>query len=112
MTDALNIPFLLMLDPDTNMSTLGSPQQLQKVFDKAGVDINGSVVASCGTGVYVLELSGIHILTNTNLHCYVCTVSLNIESLLNCIGAIYFRYKCVYVGTGCIPVWQERSTSV
>lgn len=44
------IPFNALMNKDDNF-TFRSAEEIKAIFDKAGVDLNGPVVASCGSGV-------------------------------------------------------------
>ena len=62
MPNSCNIPFPEMLNPETN--TMKSPEDLQKVFDTAGIDLERPLVGTCGTGndPFQLHLSTILLL--------------------------------------------------
>ena len=45
---SINVPFALLVNPD---GTMRSADELAAIFDAAGVDPTGRVVASCGSGV-------------------------------------------------------------
>lgn len=57
MPGSTNVPFQELLDPETK--TLKSPEELQKLFEKLGLDPNKPMITSCGTGVTaaVVELA-------------------------------------------------------
>ena len=50
MPGSVNLPFNKLLDKDANF-TVRSADEIKKIFDDAKVNLNGNVVASCGSGV-------------------------------------------------------------
>eukprot|EP00731_Ephydatia_muelleri_P003903 Em0002g79a len=52
---ALNLPFVKMLDPNTRLMV--TKQQIQEEFEKAGVDMNKPMVASCARGITACTLA-------------------------------------------------------
>jgi thiosulfate/3-mercaptopyruvate sulfurtransferase len=49
MPGSINIPYYLLLDPQTKAFL--PPEQLRKVFEEKGVDPEKPIISSCGTGV-------------------------------------------------------------
>ena len=48
MPGSLNLPFMDLLDADTKQ--LKKNDELEEVFENAGIDLRQPIVASCGTG--------------------------------------------------------------
>lgn len=49
MPGSINVPFSVVLDPETK--SFLSPEKLRKLFTEKGVDPNKPIISSCGTGV-------------------------------------------------------------
>ena len=49
MPGSVSLPFTEFLDPNTK--ALLPPEELRKVFEQKGVDLNKPIISSCGTGV-------------------------------------------------------------
>lgn len=65
---AVNIPFTQLYNDN---GTLKTPQQLTNVFNTAGIDINGSITTSCGSGVTACNLAhALYTLGNENVAVY------------------------------------------
>lgn len=46
---AKSVPFSQCLDPETKL--MKTPEELQKVFEDAGVDLSKPLITSCGSGI-------------------------------------------------------------
>lgn len=66
---AMNVPFTDLLDPETK--TLLPPERIAALFDRAGVDRNRPMIASCGSGVTACVLAlGLHRLGRPDVAVY------------------------------------------
>ena len=54
MPGAINVPFTSLLNPN---QTLKSPKELQAVLERAGFDLEGAAITSCGSGVAAAIIS-------------------------------------------------------
>lgn len=48
MPGAINVPFLLMLNPETK--TLKTPAEMKEVFKQKGIDVDKPLTSTCGSG--------------------------------------------------------------
>jgi thiosulfate/3-mercaptopyruvate sulfurtransferase len=66
---ALNVPFNELADSQSN--TVLSAEQLKAQYERAGVDFNAPIVASCGSGVTACVLAyGLHLLGRSDVSVY------------------------------------------
>lgn len=69
MPGALNLPFNHLYERDTR--TMKSADDLQKLFDDAGLDMKKPVITSCGSGVTACNLAlGLHLLGKMDVAVY------------------------------------------
>jgi len=50
---SLNLPYTKLTDPVSQI--MKSPQELENLFKEANIDLNKPLVATCGSGVFVIN---------------------------------------------------------
>ncbi|RDD63894.1 3-mercaptopyruvate sulfurtransferase [Ferruginivarius sediminum] len=66
---SLNLPFNALIDPDTQ--TLKAPEELERLFDEAGVQPRKPVVTTCGSGLTAAILAlGLHVTGHRDVAVY------------------------------------------